>query len=232
MKDFGYDTEDYRAIQPEYGTMTDFENLVKRCKELDIKLILDFVPNHTSDLHDWFIRSANNETEYRDYYIWHPGKIVNGQRVPPNNWISVFRFSAWEWNDIRKEYYLHQFVKEQPDLNYRNPKVVQAMKEVLIFWMEKGVSGFRVDAVPYLYEVEADINGDYPDEPISGECDDPDSSCYLSHIYTQNIDETFDMAYQWREVLDKFTAENSTETKCVVYKIRFFLAFLYLQLIV
>lgn len=215
MVDFGYDTEDYREIQPEYGTMADFEALVTRCKELDIKLILDFVPNHTSDKHDWFIRSANNETDYRDYYIWHPGKIVNGTRVPPNNWVSVFRFSAWEWNNQRQEYYLHQFVKEQPDLNYRNPQVVQAMKDVLIYWMEKGVSGFRVDAVPYLFEVEADADGNYPDEPLSGECDDPDSQCYLKHIYTQNIDDTFDMAYEWREVLDKFTVENGTETKCV-----------------
>ncbi len=127
----------------------------------------------------------------------------------------MFRFSAGEWNEQRGEYYLHQFVKEQPDLNYRNPKVVQEMKDILIFWMEKGVSGFRVDAVPYLFEVEADSNGDYPDEPLSGECDDPDSQCYLSHIYTQNIDETFDMAYQWRAVLDKFTVENGTETKFV-----------------
>ncbi|KAG4066648.1 hypothetical protein HA402_007284 [Bradysia odoriphaga] len=217
MKDFGYDTEDYREIQPEYGTMADFENLVKRCKELDIKLILDFVPNHTSDLHDWFIRSENGEAEYKDYYIWHPGKIENGVRVPPNNWVSIFRFSAWQWSEKRQEYYLHQFVKEQPDLNYRNPKVVQAMKDVLVFWMEKGVSGFRVDAVPFLFEVEADADGNYPDEPLSGECDDPDSTCYLSHIYTQNIDDTFDMAYQWREVLDKFTSENDgVETKIMM----------------
>lgn len=139
--------------------------------------------------------------------------MENGTRVPPSNWVSVFRFSAWQWNDVRKEYYLHQFVKEQPDLNYRNPRVVQEMKDILIFWMEKGVSGFRVDAVPYLFEVDVGADGNYPDESLSGECDDPDSPCYLIHEYTQNIDETFDMAYQWREVLDKFTAENATETK-------------------
>lgn len=207
MVDFGYDCSDYEKIQPEYGTLEDFDRLVKKCRELDIKLILDFVPNHTSNLHEWFTKSEARDSYYDNFYVWHPGFLLaNGTRVPPNNWVSVFRFSAWEWSDIRNEYYLHQFVKEQPDLNYREPKVVDAMKDVLRLWLGRGVSGFRIDAVPYLFEVEADEEGNYPDEPLSGECDDPDSACYTSHIYTQNLDETFDMAYQWREVVDEYAA--------------------------
>lgn len=211
--DFGYDISDFTKIHWEYGTLKDFERLVAKCKELNIRLILDFVPNHTSDEHEWFIKSEAKDPEYKDYYIWHPGKMVEGVRQPPNNWISVFRFSAWKWSDKRQEYYLHQFAEKQPDLNYRNPKVVEAMKDILRLWLSRGVTGFRIDAVPFLYEVEADANGDYPDEPLSGSCDDPESYCYLSHIHTQDKDETFDMAYQWRKVLDDFKTQNGGESR-------------------
>lgn len=107
------------AIQPEYGTMEDFERLANVCRAFGIRLILDFVPNHSSDQHEWFKKSVKREKGYENYYIWHPGKVnnVTGVRSPPNNWVSVFRFSAWAWNDVRKEYYLHQFTPEQPDLN-------------------------------------------------------------------------------------------------------------------
>jgi alpha-glucosidase len=204
MVDFGYDISDFYTIQPEYGTSDDFDALVTKCKEIGIYLILDFVPNHTSNLHEWFIKSEKNETGYENYYVWHPGKVnaTTGLREPPNNWISVFRFSAWEWSDIRQEYYLHQFVKEQPDLNYRDPNVVEAMKEVLRYWLQRGVSGFRIDAVPYLFEDENLL-----DEPrTNAENCDAESACYLQHIYTQDHPLTFDMAYQWRAVLDNYTA--------------------------
>lgn len=216
MADFGYDISDFQAIQPEYGTMDDFDKLVKKCHELGIKLILDFVPNHTSDEHEWFLKSANNDPEYKDYYIWHPGKIIDGVRHPPNNWLSVFRFSAWEWNENRQEYYLHQFAKQQPDLNYRNVNVVEKMKNVLRFWLSRGVAGFRIDAVPHLYEIEADIYGNYQDEPLSNACTDPLSHCYLNHIYTQNLNETFDMVYQWRELIDSFQQLNGGDARILM----------------
>lgn len=135
MKDFGYDISDFRDIQPEYGTMNDFERLAERCQELDIKLILDLVPNHSSNEHEWFLKSANksdpDHEKYKDYYIWHEGKVLeNGTRVPPSNWLSIFRGSAWQWIESRQAYYYHNFLAEQPDLNYRNPDVVNEVKEV------------------------------------------------------------------------------------------------------
>lgn len=208
MADFGYDIADFRDIHWEFGTIADLEALAEECKKQDLKLILDFVPNHSSDEHEYFKKSINKDPVYKDFYVWHPGKVLaNGTRVPPSNWISVFRGSAWKWNDIRKEYYLHQFVAKQPDLNYRNPALVAEMKDVLKFWLGKGVSGFRVDALPYLYESEI-VNGMYPDEEKSGNTDDPDNPEYLIHTHTQNLDETFDMVYQWRETVEEWKAEH------------------------
>lgn len=131
MADFGYDIANFYEIQPEYGTLDDFDRLIKRAKELDVKILLDFVPNHSSDENDWFVKSANREPGWEDFYIWHPGfedKDKPGTRLPPSNWISVFRGSAWKWNEQRKEFYFHQFLAKQPDLNYRSPKVVDTMK--------------------------------------------------------------------------------------------------------
>lgn len=219
MVDFGYDISDYLSIQSEYGTMADFERLVAKCKELGIRLILDFVPNHTSDKHEWFIKSVRRDPEYENFFIWHPGRInnVTGERSPPSNWLSMFRFSAWQWSDIRKEYYLHQYAKQQPDLNFREPRVIEKMKDVLRFWLAKGVSGFRIDTIPTLFEVDVDENGNYPDEPLSGHCqDDPLSHCYLNHIYTVDQNETFDMAYQWREVMDEYKNIHGGDTRILM----------------
>lgn len=131
MADFGYDISNYCEIQAEYGTLDDLDRLVEKAKTLGIKIILDFVPNHTSDEHEWFIKSENKIPGFEDFYIWHPGyrdPKNASRRRPPNNWLSVFRKSAWAWSEKRKEFYYHQFVKKQPDLNYRNPKVVKEMK--------------------------------------------------------------------------------------------------------
>jgi alpha-glucosidase len=127
--------------------MADFDNLIKKANELGIKLMLDFIPNHTSDLHQWFIKSENNETEFHDYYIWRDGVMTDGDLMVPNNWRSVFGGSAWTWSDKRQQFYLHQFSAQQPDLNYRNTKVVEEMKNVMKYYMDKGVAGFRLDAV-------------------------------------------------------------------------------------
>ncbi|CAD7012856.1 unnamed protein product [Ceratitis capitata] len=205
MADFGYDIADFFDIQPEYGTLDDFDKLVQEANRLGLKVILDFVPNHSSDENDWFKKSVRRERGYEDYYMWHDGyKNEQGERVPPNNWLQAFRGSAWEWNEERQQYYLHQFAVKQPDLNYRNPAVVAQMKRVLTYWLDRGVSGFRVDAVPWCFEVLPDETGRYPDEPKSGYTDDPDDSSYLLHIYTQDLPETVDMVYQWRKLLDDY----------------------------
>nr|AYV99560.1 venom polypeptide [Dolopus genitalis] len=205
MKDFGYDISDFKTIQEEYGTMEDFENMIKKAKELGIKIILDFVPNHTSDEHEWFQKSINKEPGYENVYVWHPGKKgLNPYRNdPPNNWLSVFRGSAWEWNEKRKEYYLHQFAKGQPDLNYRNPKVKEMMADVLKFWLQKGVYGFRIDAVPHVFECVG-----MPDEPRNNDVKDPEDWSFLQHTCTVDQPETIEMVYEWREIMDKFTQES------------------------
>ncbi|XP_034476694.1 maltase A1 [Drosophila innubila] len=204
MVDFGYDISDFFDIQPEYGTLDDFRNLIKKANELGLKIILDFVPNHSSDENDWFKKSVKREKGYADYYIWHDGKVnaTTGKREPPSNWLQAFRGSAWEWVEERQQYYLHQFAVQQPDLNYRNPDVVAQMKRVLRYWLNEGVAGFRCDAVPVLFEVEPDENGQYPDEAVSGLTDDVDNRNYLKNELIENRAETIDMAYQWRTVMD------------------------------
>ncbi|EDX06185.1 GD10165 [Drosophila simulans] len=203
MVDFGYDISDFFDIQPEYGTLDDFRALIKRANELDLKIILDFVPNHSSDENSWFVKSVNREKGYEDYYVWHDGKVnaTTGDREPPSNWLQAFRGSAWEWNEKRQQYYLHQFAVQQADLNYRNPLVVEQMKRVLRYWLDLGVAGFRCDAVPVLFEIEPDADGQYADEELSGLTDDVDDRKYLKSDLIENRPETIDMAYQWLYII-------------------------------
>lgn len=130
--------------------------------------------------------------------------------------MSGFRFSGWQWVPKRGEFYYHMFAVQQPDLNYRNPRVVEAMKSVLRFWLDRGVAGYRVDAVPHLFEVLPDSTGRYPDEPLSGWTDDKDDYGYLTHPYTTNRDETFDMVYQWRELLDQYKKDHGGDTRVMM----------------
>ncbi|XP_005175974.2 maltase A3-like [Musca domestica] len=219
MADFGYDIANFFDIQPEYGSLEDFDELIKEANKLGLKIIMDFVPNHSSDENVWFQKSVNREKGYEDYYVWHDGYVdENGQRQPPSNWLQAFRGSAWEWNEKRQQYYLHQFAVKQPDLNYRNPDVVAQMKRVLTYWLDRGVAGFRVDAVPWMFEVLPNATtGLYPDEPLSGLYpDDPLNFDYLSHIYTQDQPETIDMVYQWRQLLDDYQRIHGGETRVLM----------------
>ncbi|KFB50157.1 AGAP012399-PA-like protein [Anopheles sinensis] len=220
MADFGYDISDYFAIQPEYGTMDDFDALVAAANDRGLAVILDFVPNHTSDEHEWFKKSEMREPGYENFYVWHPGRPhpqdKSARPLPPSNWVSFFRGSAWQWSELRKEYYLHQFSIKQPDLNYRNPAVVEKMKEVMRFWLARGVAGYRIDAVPTLFEVAQDVNGQYPDEPLSGNTNDPEDPGYLVHIFTQDRNETLDMVYQWRAVTDQFQQEHGGRERIIM----------------
>lgn len=216
MADFGYDISDYFQVDPIFGTMEDFEALIKTSKEVGVRIILDFVPNHSSDEHEWFKKSAAKDPEYKDFYVWHPGKMIDGVRHPPSNWLSVFRGSAWTWNEDRQEFYLHQFLSKQPDFNFRNPKVREALKDILRFWLGKGVAGFRVDAVPHCFEIAPDANGDYKDEPRDDGNQDPDDYGYLQHIYTKDQPETLDLVYEWRKVMDDWQKENGGETRVLL----------------
>jgi len=146
--DFGYDISDYCDINPEYGTMADMEQLISEAGKRDIKIIMDLVINHTSDEHPWFRQSRDKSSPYRDYYIWRPGK--NGK--PPNNWTSFFAEDCWEYDEKSGEYYLHLFSRKQPDLNYYNPKVLEEVENILRFWLDKGIAGFRCDVINLLYK--------------------------------------------------------------------------------
>ena len=150
MRDFGYDVADYTAISPEFGTMADFRALLRAAHERGLRVLLDLVMNHTSSQHPWFLESASSrENPKRDWYLWRdgkPGERGRGRRpAPPNNWRSVFGGSAWQWDERTGQYYLHSFLKEQPDLNWRNPELRAAMMDVIRYWLEMGVDGFRLD---------------------------------------------------------------------------------------
>lgn len=133
----------------------------------------------------------------------------NGTRAPPSNWISVFGGSAWTWVEARQEYYYHQFLPAQPDLNFRNKQVAEEMNEILRFWLRKGVAGFRVDAIPHLFESKENSNGVYDDEPLTGWCQ-PHEYCYLDHIHTHDVEDTFPLVYDWRSVIDEAEFVNTT----------------------
>ncbi|XP_068621313.1 maltase 2-like [Battus philenor] len=212
MFDFGYDISDFYAIQPEYGSLEDFEQLIKKADALNIKIILDFVPNHTSNESEWFIKSSNKDEYYSDWYVWENGHIdTNGRRQPPNNWISVFGKSAWTYMPSRDQFYLHQFNSAEPDLNYRNPVVGEEMKNIVKYWLEKGVAGMRFGSINYLFETDKDtFGGRFPDEPKSGKPGfNPDDYEYLFHVYTKDQEETFDIVTQFRDVFDAITLRNN-----------------------
>ncbi|XP_051160970.1 maltase 2-like [Leptopilina boulardi] len=210
--DFGYDIANYTNVDPGYGTLDDFDKLVAKAKSLGLKVILDFVPNHSSNEHQWFKNSVNKVKPFDEYYIWRDAKIVNGVRKPPNNWLSTFKGSAWEWNAQRGQYYLHQFAIGQPDLNYRSSYLNQAMKDVLTFWMTRGVDGFRIDVINHVIE---DVL--MRDEPLSH---DPSASSddynSLIHIYTKDQDESYGVLRSWRNLLDDFAIKHNTDGKFLI----------------
>lgn len=158
MKDFGYDVADYCGIEPMFGDLALFDRLLAAAHARGLRLILDFVPNHSSDQHPWFIESrASRDNPKRDWYVWRDAKPDGS---PPNNWISDFGGSAWEWDAATRQYYLHAFLKEQPDLNWRNPDLKRAMLDVLRFWLDRGVDGFRIDVLWHIVKAT-----DLPDNP-------------------------------------------------------------------
>src|ERR1700756_808025 len=202
--DYGYDISDYTAIDPVYGSIADFDNLVAEAKKRNIRVIMDFVINHTSDQHEWFKESRSSRTNpKRDWYIWRDGKgqTATDKGQPPSNWQSWFGHSAWTFDEKTGQYYYHYFYTQQPDLNWRNPEVHAAMDGVLDFWMKRGVAGFRIDAVSRLYE-----DPDLPDDPYK-----PGYNAYgdrnIKHKYTDDLPEVHDVLRELRKVVDAFPGD-------------------------
>ena len=160
MADFGYDVADYCGIEPTFGTLADFDDLLAAAHARGLKLLLDFVPNHSSNQHPWFVESRSSRTNpKRDWYIWRDARPDGS---PPNNWQSYFGGSAWEWDEATGQYYLHLFLKEQPDLNWRNPDLKAAMLDAMRFWFDRGVDGFRIDVLWLAIK-----HANFPDNPAN-----------------------------------------------------------------
>ena len=192
--DYGYDVADYTAIDPKFGTMADFDSLLKHAHDRDIHVILDLVLNHTSDQHPWFVESKQSKNNpYHDWYMWHDPK-PNGD--PPNNWQAIFGGSGWEYDTYLDQYYYHMFYKEQPDLNWRNPKVRQAMLDVFRFWLEKGVDGFRLDVFNMYFKDEA-LRENPPKIGLR-------AFDRQKHIYDNSQPEMFPLLREIREILDQY----------------------------
>jgi len=198
MHDFGYDVADYTGVHPMFGSMADFDWLLADAHALGMKVILDLVPNHTSDEHPWFVESrSSRDNPKRDWYIWRDPAPGGG---PPNNWLSFFGGPAWTFDKKTGQYYLHQFVKQQPELNYRNPAVLPAMLNVMRFWLDKGVDGFRVDVIGLMMKDEK-----LRDEPRDPNWDGVVPFRSLRHIYTRDLPEVHGLVRQMRAVLNEYT---------------------------
>ena len=201
MHDFGYDIADYTGIDPLFGSMADFDELLEQTHQRGMKLILDLVPNHSSDQHAWFQESrASRDNPKRDWYIWKDAKGSGSDRQVPNNWQSVFGGTAWEWDEATQQYYYHAFLKEQPDLNWRNPEVQEAMLGVMRFWLDKGVDGFRVDVIWHLGKDEQ--FRDNPPNP-DYQAGEPDEKRYL-RVYSEDQPIVHDLVADMRQLVDRY----------------------------
>lgn len=199
MYDFGYDVSDYRAVDRRFGSLADMDRLIAEAHRRNIRIILDLVPNHTSHQHAWFEASRRSRTDpQRDWYIWRDPAAGGG---PPNNWVSSFGGPAWTLDPATGQYYLHSFLAEQPDLNYRNPAVVAAMEDVIRFWLDRGVDGFRVDVIHKMVKDAALRDNPRPkpeeEHPVrhyGGQV----------HLYDEDRDEVHDIIRSWRRILDHY----------------------------
>jgi alpha-glucosidase len=203
--DFGYDVSDYENIDPMYGTLADFDKLASAAKKRGIHIILDFVVNHTSDQHKWFLDSKSSlDSEHRNWYIWRNGK---GPGQPPNNWLSTFGGSAWKFDPTTNQYYYHFFYTAQPDLNWRNPAVKDAMFDVTRWWYKRGVSGFRLDAVDTLFE-----DPNLHDNPILRPGTNAFGDPIEENKYNTKLPEVHDVLRGLRKIADEYGAVLIGET--------------------
>ena len=198
MADFGYDISNYENIWAPFGSLADFDQLLQQLHAAGMRLILDLVPNHSSDEHPWFIESRSSRDNHkRDWYIW---KDAKPDGTPPNNWLSVFGGSAWQWDETTKQYYYHAFLVKQPDLNWRNPEVVEAMHNIMRFWLDKGVDGFRVDAMWHMIK-----DSQWRDNPHNPDYRDTMATYEkLLPVYSTDQPEMHEIAAKMRKVLDQY----------------------------
>ncbi|MGE3075624.1 MAG: alpha-amylase family glycosyl hydrolase [Dehalococcoidia bacterium] len=198
MKDFGYDVSDYRDVHPDFGALETMDRLIQECHRRNIRILLDWVPNHTSDQHPWFLESrSSRDNPKRDWYCWRPAKPDGSL---PNNWRGAFGGAAWTLDEKTGEYYLHSFLKEQPDLNWRNPEVERAMMDVLRFWFERGIDGFRIDVVGMIIK-----HPDLADNPPNPEWKPGDRERYsVLWVNNRNYSEVYDAVKRIRATFDEY----------------------------
>jgi alpha-glucosidase len=200
MKDFGYDVSDHCDVDPMFGTLTDFEELVQRAHQLGLRVVIDQVWSHTSEEHPWFIASrASRESEKADWFVWADPRPDGS---PPNNWLSVFGGPAWTWDPRRRQYYLHHFLSSQPQLNLYNPKVVDALFETAEFWLDRGVDGFRLDALDFMFHDPALRSN--PPKPLAGGIPPTRPFGMQQHIYDMLQPEIFPFMAKLREFLSRY----------------------------
>ncbi|HTB98990.1 MAG TPA: alpha-glucosidase [Terracidiphilus sp.] len=217
--DFGYDISDYENIDPQYGTLADFDRLIAEADKRHIRVLMDMVMNHTSDKHKWFLESRSSRTNpYRDWYMWHDGKgqTATDKGEVPNNWQSDFGHSAWEWDEKTRQYYYHKFYIQQPDLNWHNPKVHEAFDQIIAFWLKRGVGGFRFDAITTLFE-----DPEMRDEDVLLDKDGKTflnsyGDIALNDTRTNNLPEVHPVMAEFRAYADKFATDKFPGTRVFI----------------
>ena len=206
MKDFGYDVADYLDVDPIFGALADFDALIAEAHRLDIRVMIDLVLSHTSDKHPWFVESRSRRTNPKaDWYVWADSKPDG---TPPNNWLSIFGGSAWQWDPTRLQYYMHNFLTSQPDLNLHNPEVQDALLSVARFWLERGVDGFRLDTINfYFHDKELRDNPSLPPERRNAQTAPAVNPYnYQEHLYDKNQPENLDFLKRFRALMEEFPA--------------------------
>ncbi len=216
--DFGYDISDYEAIDPKYGTMADFDHLIAEANKRQIRVLMDMVMNHSSDKHKWFIASRSSKNNpYRDWYVWHDGKgqTATDKGQPPNNWQSVFGGPGWEWDEKTQQYFYHKFYVQQPDLNWNNPKVHQAFKDIIAFWLKKGVAGFRFDAITTLFE-DPQMRDEEVVKDQNGNPEMRNGEPVLENVKTDNLPGVHTVMAEMRAEADKYSTDKYPGTRVFI----------------
>jgi alpha-glucosidase len=217
--DFGYDISDYKNIDPQYGTLKDFDHLIAEANKRHIRVLMDMVMNHTSDQHKWFLESRSSRNNpYRDWYMWRDGKgeTATDKGEPPNNWQSAFGHTAWQWDEKTRQYYYHKFYIQQPDLNWDNPKVHEAFKDILSFWLKRGVGGFRFDAITTLFEdpnlADEGVVKDKDGNPVI----DAFGEAELDNSKTDNLPAVHPVMQEMRATADSFSSGSFPGTRVLI----------------